>query len=46
MQIKDNKDTMSNKHILDDKEHFEQLNRILEETEQDLQRLWEKIDKS
>ena len=35
---------MDNKHILDDKEHFEQLNKILEETEQYLQELWEKLD--
>lgn len=35
---------MANEYVLDDKEHFEQLNRILEETEQDLQELWEKMD--
>lgn len=32
------------KNILDDKKHFEQLNRILEETEQYLRELWEKSD--
>ena len=35
---------MANKYILDDKEHFKQLNKILEETEQYLQELWEKLD--